>query len=499
MEQIQGTLKVFFKKMVIKNAFLFIVVFLFVNCKSERHKRLDSMLLTSADVLESKGDSIFGDTHSPYTNHRFYKPIFPNRFINISSGENIQSAIDSMAQMGGGYVVLEAGVHISKRIILKSNINLQIGQGAELVFKSEIEDFLPVVFTRNEGIELYSLGACIYANNVENIAITGKGKIIGPGEGSVRRKTMTHEVIEKIVDYTKAVEDRIYDGRTEDFIFPPALIAPINCKNVLIEGVSLERSAFWNVVPTYCENVIIRGLTINSVGIQRGDGIDIESSIDVLIEYCVFNTGDDCIALKAGRGYDGLRVNRPTENVIVRHCLAKQGHGGLTIGSETAGMVRNVYVHDCVFDGVDVGIRFKTRRPRGGGGENMLFENIRMRVNHSAIRWDMLGQAMHVGKLADRNYKVIPDRLTPKFQNIRIKNVVIENAEDCIKIQALPESPLMNVIIQDVIAKGKNWLSASDVVGLELSNVELSVENNAIDTVNVSGLKLSNISQHNNL
>src|SRR5690606_22871880 len=323
--------------------------------------------------------------------------------------------IDILSEQGGGSVILAKGHHLSGRIQLRSNINLVVSAKALLEFKSEIADYLPVVFTRNEGVELFSLGACIYANGEENIAVSGTGRIQGPSSGSVREKIMTHDVIENVVDSRTPVEDRVYDGKTTDYIFPPALIAPINCKNVWIEGVSLERSAFWNVVPTYCEDVVIRGVRIQSVGIQRGDGIDIESSKNVLIEYCTLNTGDDCIAVKAGRGYDGLRVNKPSENIVVRYCLTEQGHGGFTVGSETAGLVKNVYVHDCVFTGTDIGIRFKTRRPRGGGGESLTFENIRMDVEKTAIRWDMLGQSQHVGSQASREFKVKVNALTPRF------------------------------------------------------------------------------------
>src|SRR5690606_18219171 len=258
---------------------------------------------------------------------------------------------------------------------------LHLQEGAVITFKSEIADFLPVVYTRNEGIELYSLGACIYANDAVNIAITGKGKLVGPGEGSIREQTMTHDVIENIVRS---------DTPTGD-IFAPVVNATMNCMRVFIEGLSLERSAFWNVVRTFCEDVIIRGIQVYSKGIPRGDGIDIESSKNVLVEYCSLYTGDDCIAIKAGRGYDGLRAAKPSENIVVRYCLAGEGHGGITLGSETAGMIKNLYVHDCAFDGTDVGIRFKTRRPRGGGGQHIVFENIRMNIGKSALRWDMLG------------------------------------------------------------------------------------------------------------
>ncbi|WP_437919045.1 glycoside hydrolase family 28 protein [Sphingobacterium sp. LRF_L2] len=427
---------------------------------------------------------------SPYFDYDFKRPTFPQRVDSLFPGEsNIQEGIDQLAAAGGGTLLLTKGEYSSGRIELKSNINLQLEEGAVLTFKSEIKDFLPVVFTRNEGVELYSLGACIYANAAENIAITGKGRIIGPGEGEVRQKTMTHDVIENIVDSQMPVQKRIYDGKTADFIFPPALIAPINCKKLWIEGVSLERSAFWNIVPTYCEDVVIRGVRINSIGIQRGDGIDIESSRNVLIEYCTLNTGDDCIAIKAGRGYDGVRVAKAAENIVVRYCLAEKGHGGFTIGSETAGKIKNLYVHDCAFDGTDVGIRFKTRRPRGGGGHDITFENIRMNVIHSALRWDMLGSAAHVGAQANREFVVEVNVLTPTFSDVNMNNILIESSTHCINVEGIPESQLKNVEISNLLATGKHYLAIKDAENFVIKNSEVHCEECAIDSVHVTGLK----------
>ncbi|MGM1427623.1 glycoside hydrolase family 28 protein [Sphingobacterium lactis] len=479
------------KKIVIY--FLFIFGLQSCAVKNNPHDLL-SRLVKRSEVGAENMPNIIAAVYSPYFNAAFKKPTFPNNVITVEpGGEPIQHAIDSLEKMGGGTVKLAPGHFLSGRITLKSNIELQVHQDAILEFKSEIEDFLPVVFTRNEGIELYSLGACIYAENATNIAITGKGKIYGPGQGTIRERTMTHDVIENIVDHKTPVDQRIYDGKTADFIFPPALIAPIHCKGVYIEGVSLAQSAFWNIVPTYCENVIIRGISINSIGIQRGDGIDVESSRNVLIEYCSFETGDDCIALKAGRGYDGLRVNKPTENIVIRNCYAKQGHGGMTIGSETAGMVQGVYVHNCVFDGVDVGLRFKTRRPRGGGGKNILFENIYLNTVHSALRWDMLGQALHVGNQADRNFKVEKNPLTPRFSDIEMRNIYIENAADCIRIEGIPESKLENVKISSVNGKGKRFLVARDAKSITIQHSVFAVEDAEIDTINVQDLNLKGI------
>lgn len=461
-----------------------------VNLKEQLEANLPAYDEVGAAVLPEA----IAPIQSPYFEYSFERPTFPERIDSLRAGaNNIQEKIDQLAAAGGGTLVLTAGNYQTGRVELKSNINLHLQEGAVLEFKSEIADFLPVVYTRNEGVELYSLGACIYANGAENIAVTGKGKILGPGEGSVRERIMTHDVIENIVDSETPIEQRIYDGKTADFIFPPALIAPINCKKVFIEGLSLERSAFWNIVPTFCEDVIIRGVEVHSVGTPRGDGIDIESSKNVLIEYCSLYTGDDCIALKAGRGYDGLRVDKPSENIVIRYCLAGTGHGGVTLGSETAGMIKNLYVHDCAFDGTDVGIRFKTRRPRGGGGENITFENIRMNVVHSALRWDMLGSAKHVGAQASRDFEVAVNALTPAFSNVTINNVLIESATHSINVEGIPESPLKDVTLSNIHATGKHYLVIRDAENFVIKDSEIYCEDCAVDSVHVKGLEQINV------
>src|SRR5690606_12545083 len=235
--------------------------------------------------------------------------------------------------------------------------------------------------------------------------------------------------------------------------------------------------------------VIIRGITVNSVGIARGDGIDVESSRNVLIEYCTLNTGDDCLAIKAGRGEDGLRVNRPSENIIVRYCLARQGHGGITIGSETAGMVRNLYVHDCVFDGTGVGIRFKTRRPRGGGGEYLYYERIRMRLEHTALRWDMLGSAVHVGELAT-NQALPVNAFTPRFRNISIKHIIVESAAEFMKVDGIPESALTGVRIDGVKATSDRLMQVRQASDITIRNALLTSPDSVIRLENARDFRI---------
>lgn len=449
----------------------------------------DAPIPTADQVGAAQMPDTIAPIHAPFDMPQLTKPVFPKYSITIKkkSVKNgqlattaIQTAIDEVCKHGGGTVIIPEGVWNTGRIILKSNVNLHLDEGAELHFSGDVKDYLPVVFTRSAGIEGMSLGACIYANGQENIAVTGRGRMIGPERDcQILKQNIGYGDFDKYIAYDKPATERIYDGHDGTSVFLPTFIGPINCKNVYIEGVTLERSVFWNIVPVYCENVIIRGVTVNSVGIPTGDGMDIESCKNVLIEYNTLSTGDDCFTIKSGRGIDGMRVNRPTENIVLRYNLAKIGHGGITCGSETAGTIRDVYAHDCVFQGTDVGLRFKTRRPRGGGGEDLYYERIRMNLEASAIHFDMLGSSTYVGSQATRKMQK-PDEFTPVYRNVHIKDVIIENASYFLKVAGIPESPARNVEISNVESNSKSLILINDMNGLKLKNAVLQSADNKI-------------------
>jgi polygalacturonase len=486
--------------------FITLITFsLFLSCKNKPNEVLDYSKLESIPTKNEVGHFVLPENISPvsapFGMPEFKKPTFPERSIKIKDNrispgdlvtESIQNAIDKINALGGGSVIVPKGTWKTGRISLKSNVNLHFEEGAILEFSTNVKDYQPAVFTRIESIEAMSLAACIYANNQENIAITGKGLLIGPYGGEIKERSYM-KPIEGLVDLSKPGKDRIHDGSKEDWIFPPKFISPINCKNVYIEGISLKNTAFWNIVPTYCDNVVIRGVYINSYGIPRGDGINIESSKNVLIEYCTLNTGDDCITMKAGRGEDGLKVNKSTENIVVRYCLTEKGHGGITCGSETAGVIRNLYVHDCVFDGTVVGIRFKTRRPRGGGGENLYYDRIRMNLEATAIKWDMLGTPAYVGELAERLPFREINKLTPFYRDISISNVIIENNTHFLKIYGIPESPLENLKIQNIKAKSSKLIILHDANNVSIKNAKIETEDNIIDVLGGNNIVLDNV------
>lgn len=429
------------------------------------------------------------------------RPAFPECTLSIRKTKgNIQRAIDQLAKRGGGHVIVPAGDWKSGRITLRDNIDLHLEAGASIHFSDKVEDYQPAVFTRNEGVELYSLGALIYAYNARNIAVTGAGfdadgkplsRLIGPGkENDIYASRMDGLVVEDFINLNSPVEERIFDGTSlprtvlgpkllandsllqanEHAIFLPMFFAPVNCQNVLLEGVEFEEPLFWNITPVYCDSVIIRGCAVNSYG-GRTDGIDIESTRNVLIEYCTLACGDDCFTLKAGRAEDGLRVGRPTENVVIRYCLAERGPGGVTFGSETAGMIRKVYMHDCVFTSPSNGFYFKSRRNRGGGGEDLTFRRIRMLNPGRAFYFDMLGSTFYVGELANR----LPVRpitpLTPIFRRITMDQVLVESCKELILLKGLPESPVEDLTISHLEATTRERdLKIQDALGLIMTD-----------------------------
>ncbi|WP_245916962.1 glycoside hydrolase family 28 protein [Mucilaginibacter yixingensis] len=444
---------------------------------------------TADQVGADKLPDAIAPVKAPFPMPVFKKPVFPKFSLNIAdrgakkdaiTTKEIQATIDEVSKRGGGTVIIPAGAWKTGRIALKSNVNLHLDEGAELQFSADVEDYRPAVFSLSEGVEVMSLGAMIYANEQQNIAVTGKGKIIGPGDGTVKRQVMKGGVVENVVSANKPVAERVYEGYNGSPIFLPMCISPINCKNVYIEGVTINNTLFWNIVPIYCDGVIIRGITVNSTGNGRTDGIDVQSSRNVLVEYCTLSNGDDCFTIKGGRNEDGMRVNRPCENIVVRYCLSKKGVGAVTCGSETAGMIRNLYVHDCVFNGTSVGMSFKTRRPRGGGGDNLIYERIRLNVPGDAFRFDMLGGRAYVGELADRLPVRPINKLTPVYRNITAKDIVVDNANYFLNIKGIPESPVTNLKVENVEINCKSLIKASDLTNVLIKNTTVHTKDTLI-------------------
>lgn len=418
---------------------------------------------------------------APFEMKQLERPVFPEREVTVklkSKGmqtRRVQEAIDRMASKGGGRVVIPKGIWQTGRIELKSRVNLHLSEGAELHFSGYVKDYLPVVYTRDEGIDIYSLGAFIYANGADNIALTGRGKVVGPTTDCEIYHLNSERAgnIEKVVG-ERPVEERIYDGQQKTTpVFLPKTFAPINCSRVLIEGVTLERGLYWNIVPQYCSEVIVRGVTVKSHGHGRTDGLDVDSSSDVLVEYCSFDCQDDCYTLKSGRGWDGLRVNRPTERVVIRHSLALRGAGGIVCGTETAGGIKNIHMHDCVFEGTDRGFRFKARRTRGGTISNIYVERVRARLVKDAIYCDQLGSVQWMGQLAARYPVPKVTRYTPYYHTVSIRDVVIEQCRDLVRVDGMPERPLKNFFFENATVKCQKLGYIRDASEFTMKNIRV--------------------------
>ena len=449
-----------------------------------------AVLISASQVGPEAMPEQIAPPEAPFEMPAFSRPEFPKRTVKVwmrrrgMSTRRIQRAIDRVNRRGGGTVVIPKGVWQTGRISLKSNVNLHLSDGAELHFSGMIKDYLPVVFTRDEGVELYSLGALIYANGQEHIALTGKGRIISPDDQCEIYLQNSDDPLDEVL--THELPDRIYDGHDGGHVFIPKAFSPINCRDVFVEGVTFENRLYWNIVPQYCQQVVIRGCTVSSWGHGRTDGVDIDSSTDVLVEYCALDNQDDCFTLKSGRGEDGRRVNRPTERVEIRRCLALRGMGGIVFGTEIAGGVRDVYLHDCIFQGTNHAVRFKTRRPRGGFVENVTVERVRAKVLYQALWAEMLGSERWVGELAHRYPAREITPLTPWFRGFTIRDMEIEDCETLVEMAGLPEMPLRDVSILRITASCGKIGQFADAEGISMEDVQVRTEDTALRLDNVN-------------
>ena len=438
---------------------------------------------------------------APFPFPRLQRPSIPGRWFDIREygareGEKatipIKRAFEAALRAGGGYILVPSGKWLTGAIQMESNTALYVSRGAELLFSQDPTDYLPAVFSRHEDIECYKYSAFIYAEGRTNIAILGGGVLNGQGKPWWDWKTSRADCEKELYSMGERnvpVVKRLFDG-TDGRVLRPAFFQPVNCRNVLVEGVTFLYGAFWTITPTYCENVIIRRVRIETVGeyghTPNGDGVDPSSSRNVLIEHCTFDTGDDCIAIKAGRDADGLRVNRPTENVVIRHCSGLRGHGGVVLGSETSGGIRNVFATECDFTGTERVVRLKSARGRGGVLENLYFRNLR---GDSIER-----EALHLNLLyTGTRYPELPVRLsTPSFRNIHFANITVTNGKSYgIEILGLPEMPVENVTFDSIRIEGKG-IHAVDARGIRLDSVVIATPARpAILLEDVAGFSLS--------
>ncbi len=392
--------------------------------------------------------------------------IFDIRDFDGYGKDAIQAAVDACAENGGGRVVIPEGEWHTGAVHLRSNVGLQLEYGAEVVFSGRYEDYLPVVFTRWEGMECYNYSPLIYANGCENISVTGSGTLIGSGETWWHWKKLQQAAAKELC-YAESngipAERRIYG--TEKAALRPSFIQTINCKNVLLEGFTIKDGPQWTIHPVYCDGVTVRDVTVSTHG-PNTDGLNPDSCRNVLIEGCTFDTGDDCIAVNSGMNEDGWRVGRPCENIEIRNCVMNGGHGAVVIGSAMSGGVRNVYAHDCVINGTMQGIRLKSMRGRGGYVKGAVFENIEINnTTDQAVQINMFYESSTVEPRTDT---------PPDFNGIEIRNVHGRGNKTGIQIKGLPERKLGSIALENIELEAENALECSDVENVKIANIKIS-------------------------
>jgi len=393
----------------------------------------------------------------------------------IDNTEAFQKAIDAAAKAGGGRVTVPEGVFLTGAIHLKSNINLVVAKGATLKFNPDTKLY-PIVLTRFEGLECMNWSPFVYALDQQNIAITGGGTLDGqagcehwwpwsgkrdcgttPGDQRKARVALM-EMAEQGV----APEKRIFG---EGGYLRPMFIQPYRCENVLIQDITITNSPMYEIHPVLCRNVTVRGVTVSSHG-PNNDGCDPESSVDVLIDRCTFDTGDDCIAIKSGRNADGRRLKRPSENIIVQNCEMKDGHGGVTMGSECSGDIRNVYAQDCGMDSpnLDRVLRFKDNAVRGGVIEHVYMRNVKVgQVAHAAIDVDFYYEEGEKGSF------------TPVVRDVEVVNLEVQKCQNAWSLRGFRNAPIRDIRLRDCtfVSAAKSEI-AENVEGLKLENVKIN-------------------------
>lgn len=469
------------------------------------------------------------------------EPKIPNNTVNIKdfgavnggyvlNTKAFADAIDAVSQKGGGKVIIPPGIWLTGPIILKSNLELHAERGALIKFSTD-KSLYPLVETSFEGLNTWRCISPLYGKNLENVAFTGSGVWDGSGEvwRQVKKAKLTESQWKKFVasggvlneSKTSWYPSEVFmkasvgadqnvrlDLKTkEDFekihdFLRPVLVSIQNSKRVLFDGPVFQNSPAWNIHPLMVEDLIVRNVTVRNPWFsQNGDGLDVESCKNVIVENSSFDVGDDAICIKSGKDKDGRDRAVPCENLIIRNNIVYHGHGGVTVGSEMSSGVKNMHVSNCSFMGTDVGLRFKSNRGRGGVVENIFISDIFMTdIPSQAISFNLyyggksIAETLEEGGTPVENKMVPVDEKTPQFKNISMKNITIAGAQQAVFLQGLPEMNLENISISNLLAKADKGVTIVDATGIKISDAKFDIkESNVFDIYNVKNSSLKNV------
>jgi polygalacturonase len=407
----------------------------------------------------------------------------------------IQKAIDAAAKKGG-VVTFAPGQYLTGSIFLKKGVTLNLPKGVTLLGSQDIKDY-PEMPSRIAGVEMTWPAALINIVDQENVAITGEGTVDGQGKPFwdkywAMRKEYDPKGLRWIVDY---------DAKR------PRTLLVSNSSNVTLKGITLQRAGFWTVHILYSKNVTADGLVVrNNIGGHgpSTDGIDIDSSTYVLVQNCDIDCNDDNFCLKAGRDWDGLRVNRPTEYIVIRDCVAGAGDGLFTCGSETSGGIRHVLARNLKAKGTKYGIRLKSATNRGGVVEDIIVEDIQMDAVRVPIIMTMNWNPAYSYSTLPAGYteqtlpehwkkmlaKVEPERGTPHFRNVRISNLRATGAGEAISAEGLAASLLENFQLDNISITGKKAGKIDFAQGWSIKGLEIKAEDQEpVAVINSTNMK----------
>lgn len=460
-------------------------------------------------------------------------PVIPDNSVSVtdfgakSGGQFLctqafADAIDAVAKKGGGRVIIPRGTWLTGPITLKSNIELYSESGALVIFSPD-KSLYPLVATNFEGYNTYRCMSPINGRNLENIALTGKGVFDGSGDAwrPVKKEKLTEGEWKKLVasggvlsengktwypsrqylDAEKQAEMNVPRSlrtkadfeKIRDFL-RPVMVSLISCNKVLLDGPVFENSPAWCIHPLMCENFTMRNTTVrNPWYSQNGDGIDIESCKNSTIHDSNFDVGDDAICIKSGKDKEGRDRGMPNENLIVKNCVVFHGHGGVTVGSEMSGGVKNLHVSNCTFIGTDVGLRFKSNRGRGGVVQDIYISDIEMiNIPTQAISFNLFysgrsaSEDMEAGD-SGQAPKLLPvTDETPQFKNIFIHDVTCNGAHQGILLQGLPEMKLENVELTNIRMDADYGMTCTDADNVRVKKLFLKTKNAPVIELNNS-------------
>ncbi|TWH19922.1 glycoside hydrolase family 28 protein [Prauserella rugosa] len=391
------------------------------------------------------------------------------------STDAIAEAIDAASAKGGGKVVIPPGEFHTGAIHLESNIELHVSDGATVRFSQDPADYLPAVKTRWEGVELYNYSPFVYADGVRDVAITGGGTLDGQaddehwwpwkeqpdGNGGVIETEHRDRLFQWGEDGVPVEQRRLEDSKLR-----PNFVQFYDSENILVKDVTLTNSPMWMIHPVLSENVTIDGVTLDSPDGPNSDGVDPESSKNVVIKNSHFDNGDDCIAIKSGRNEDGRRIGVPSENIVIHDNTMADGHGGVTIGSEMSGDVYNVFAEDNVMDSehLDRALRIKTNSVRGGTVEQVYFRNNRIpQVGGEVIRINFQYEEGDAGEH------------TPTVRDVQIENVHSTGGSFGLYLRGYERSPISDVTVRDsTFSDVETPMELEHVRNLHLDNVDIN-------------------------